>query len=73
VTALDGKAVRGVPDSKLIRLIEDLGGGTADGGPWNGDALNADEASFDAAAELGFGARDPQGETERAALARFKS
>jgi hypothetical protein len=69
---MEGKAVHGVSDAALIQLIEDTGGGTADGGPWNGDALNADGPSFDRAAELAFGEREPETATERAALGRFK-
>lgn len=68
----EGKAVKGVSDLALIGLIEDIGGGTADGGPWEGDAEHADGPSFDRVCELAFGEREPETDRERSALDRFK-
>lgn len=74
---LEGKAIRDAagPWGLLKReafcdLIEAGGGGTADGQPFNGDPLAADEASFARAEAVARGHVEPT-PTEAVALERF--
>jgi hypothetical protein len=71
---MEGKALKGFDrdgEQAFCSLIEDLGGGPADGGRFGGDALAADAPTFDRAADLIQG-RPPATVRERDALTRYR-
>lgn len=73
---VESKAMHGMDratERRFCNLIEDLGGGPADGhGRLGAEALNADGPTFDRAAELWYAERQPESEAERHALDRWR-
>ncbi len=73
---MEGKAMQGMSraeEKRFCDLIEDLGGGPADGhGRLDAEALNADCQTFDRAAEMALGGEPPETAREKAALDRWR-